>query len=114
MDPPELVPPAPAEALQARRDPSETVLIVNDLLAHADAGRLCEHVRAILGPREEVPVVCDVGGLGVIDAATVEALCRLQQAARRYDRGFVLRHAGRDLEDLIAFMGLAECLPIAK
>jgi hypothetical protein len=45
------------------------------------------------------------------DAVTVEALARLQLAARRYSCRVLLRHASSELLELVAFMGLSEVLP---
>ena len=111
MAPAELVPPAPADALRARREPNAIVLVVNDLLARVEAADLCECARLLLEQRDDVPVYCDVGRIALVDAALVEALARLQLTARRSGRGFMLRHAARELEELIAFMGLTEALP---
>ena len=113
MDPPELVRPAPADALRLRRRPEEIVLIVNDLLARVEAAGLCERARSLLAQRDDVPVYCDVGRIALVDAATVDALARLQLTARRCGCGFKLRHAARELQELIAYMGLAEALPVA-
>lgn len=46
------------------------------------------------------------------DAALVDALARLQLLARRLGHHVVLVEAGEDLRALIAFMGLAEILPV--
>ena len=55
-------------------------------------------------------VVCDVRG-AMADAATVDALARLQLAAKRVGRRLRLRNASADLLELVAFMGLADVLP---
>jgi hypothetical protein len=44
------------------------------------------------------------------DAVTVDALARLQLAARRHDCQVRLRHASAQLNELVAFMGLADVL----
>jgi hypothetical protein len=44
------------------------------------------------------------------DAVTVDALCRLQLAARRYGCRVRLRHASDELLELVAFMGLSDIL----
>lgn len=54
----------------------------------------------------------DVKGLKA-DAATVDALARLQLAARRQGRSIALLGADEDLRALIAFMGLQDVLPLA-
>ncbi len=53
--------------------------------------------------------LCDVAGVSA-DAVTVDALARLQLAARRYRCRIRLRGASDGLRDLIAFMGLEEVL----
>ena len=55
--------------------------------------------------------VCDVGVLAA-DARTVDALARLQLAARRYGADLRLRHASGELRELLAFMGLADVLRV--
>jgi anti-anti-sigma regulatory factor len=55
-------------------------------------------------------VLCDVGGV-VADAASVEALARLQLVARRAGCDLRLRNASPELRDLVAFMGLRDVLP---
>jgi ABC-type transporter Mla MlaB component len=68
--------------------------------------RVCAHLRAA-GPG---PTRCDVAGVEP-DAVTVDALCRLQLAARRLGCRVQLRNASPELCDLIAFMGLTDVLP---
>jgi ABC-type transporter Mla MlaB component len=55
-------------------------------------------------------VICDVRG-AYADAATVDALARLQLAVKRRGRRMRLRNASADLLALVAFMGLADVLP---
>jgi len=79
-------------------------------IARADLPGLCDRVCALL---QQVPAgvaVCDVRGVDV-DAVTVDALCRLQLAARRHGCQVRLRGASSELLDLVAFMGLTDVLP---
>jgi hypothetical protein len=46
------------------------------------------------------------------DASTVDALARLQLAARRAGVDLRLRHATRELRELLAFAGLEEALRV--
>jgi len=46
-----------------------------------------------------------------VDAVTVDALARLQLAARGYGCRVRLRNASAELLDLVAFMGLEDVLP---
>jgi ABC-type transporter Mla MlaB component len=107
----------PTEAVLRRTNRKELelvrpgVLVIHGALAGADVARLSERLRPQL---ERGPVICDVGGLGPIDASTVDALARLQLAARRLGGRILLRNASRELEDLLAFMGLADVLPRAE
>lgn len=55
-------------------------------------------------------IICDVAGFEA-DAGTVDALARLQLAARRRGCQVRLRAASPDLRELIAFMGLQDVLP---
>ena len=57
------------------------------------------------------PLVCDVHALAP-DAAAVDALARLQLAARRVGLEVRLRHASTELCCLIEFVGLADVLRV--
>jgi hypothetical protein len=56
-------------------------------------------------------IVVDVGALDP-DAVTLDALARLQLASRRIGVDARLRHAPRELLELIAFAGLAGVLRV--
>ena len=62
------------------------------------------------GPRPST-IVCDVGALAP-DAAAIDALARLQLAARRLGLEIRLRHASNELLGLLAFVGLSEVLRV--
>ncbi len=55
------------------------------------------------------PLDCDVDALPP-SALTVDVLARLELAARRRGRRIRLHNASRELEELVAFMGLAGVL----
>jgi anti-anti-sigma regulatory factor len=57
-------------------------------------------------------VVFDIRSLEWPDAATVEALARLQLTALRSGRRIRLRNASGELQDLLALVGLVELLPV--
>jgi ABC-type transporter Mla MlaB component len=57
-------------------------------------------------------LVCDVRGVEA-DVGTVDALARLQLAARRLGLEISLAGVSRDLRQLIDLCGLAEALPDA-
>jgi ABC-type transporter Mla MlaB component len=78
-------------------------------IAPADLPGLCERVCALLEDSGTGVAVCDVRGVDP-DAVTIDALARLQLAARRHGCQVRLRHASNELRDLVAFMGLADVL----
>ena len=78
-------------------------------IAEADLPGLCERVCALLEDSGAGVGVCDVRGVDP-DAVTIDALARLQLAARRHGCRVRLRHASSELRDLVAFMGLADVL----
>jgi anti-anti-sigma regulatory factor len=71
---------------------------------------LCDRIHAVLQHADAELVVCDLGALVDIDLVTVHALARLKLTARRLGCGLSLRHASRELEELLAFVGLADVL----
>jgi ABC-type transporter Mla MlaB component len=74
-----------------------------------DLPGLCDRVCALLEHTGAAVAQCDVSGVAA-DAVTVDALARLQLAARRYRCVLQLRGASDRLRDLVAFMGLADVL----
>ena len=93
-------------------EPSTFILVISGPIARGDAPWLCEQVRALLERSDADQVVCDVGALVDPDAATMDALARLQLTARRVGRQLRLRHACGELRDLLALMGLGEVIPL--
>jgi ABC-type transporter Mla MlaB component len=79
-------------------------------IRRADLPGLCDRVCALLEGSGPALVYCDVAGVEP-DAVTVDALARLQLAARRHGCQVRLRRASDDLRALVAFMGLADVLP---
>jgi ABC-type transporter Mla MlaB component len=79
-------------------------------IARADLPGLCARVCALLENTRADTAFCDVAGVAS-DAVTVDALARLQLAARRHGCQVRLRHASPELLRLVAFMGLADVLP---
>ena len=82
-------------------------------LARADVPAACERLRALIGAcdADTVVVVCDVGGV-VADLVAVEVLARLRLTAQRLGCGLRLRHVSRGLEQMLAFCGLCDVLPV--
>jgi hypothetical protein len=78
-------------------------------IARDDLPGLCARVCALLGESRPDLVFADVDGIEP-DAVTVDALARLQLAARGYGCTVRLRNAAPALRELVAFMGLADVL----
>ena len=55
-------------------------------------------------------ILCDVAWVARADVHVIDALARLQLAAKRRGRRLVLQNASHDLADLVGLMGLAEAL----
>jgi len=81
-------------------------------IAGAAIPSLCERVRALLSACDRDVVICDVAGLAEPDAATVDALARLQLTAKRLGHALRLRGASSELRDLIDLAGLGAVLPV--
>jgi ABC-type transporter Mla MlaB component len=79
-------------------------------IVHADLPGLCERVCELLGRSGPGVALCDVSGVQP-DAVTVDALARLQLAARRHGCRVRLRNASSELLELVAFMGLSDVIP---
>ena len=79
-------------------------------IARADLPGLCDRICGLLqGSRAEI-ALADVGGVEP-SAVTVDALARLQLAARRHGCKVYLREASPELLELLDFLGLADVLP---
>ncbi|MEA2218766.1 MAG: hypothetical protein QOJ35_1392 [Solirubrobacteraceae bacterium] len=79
-------------------------------IARSDMPALCARVCRLLDASRADVAVCDVRGVEP-DAVTIDALARLQLAARRHGCTVRLSHASPDLLALVAFMGLDDVLP---
>ena len=80
-------------------------------ISRDDLPGLCNRVRGLL-PDEGGVVRCDVAGV-VPDAVTVDAVARLQLAAKRRDCEVRLCNASDALLELVELMGLTHVLPCA-
>ena len=74
-----------------------------------DLPGLCKRVCALLQASRAGVALCDVSGVEP-DAVVVDALARLQLAARRTGCHVRLRNASRELLELVSFMGLRDVL----
>ena len=79
-------------------------------IARSDLPGLCDRVCALLREGRPTVAYCDVQGVEP-DAVCVDALARLQLAARRQGCEVRLRNASDELLRLVSFMGLADVLP---
>jgi len=76
-----------------------------------DLPALYKRVCALLSRSDADLALCDVAGVAA-DAVAVEALARLQLAARRHGCQIRLEHTSAELRDLITFMGLGDVLAV--
>jgi ABC-type transporter Mla MlaB component len=109
-------PPRLTPATQHSRSPRKASTIELDVggtVAPADIPGLCERARVLLESGDADRLICDVGGVADPDAVTIDALARLQLTARRLGREIGLRHASRDLRELLDFAGLSEVIPLS-
>ena len=90
--------------------PQPVAFAIRGPIARADLPGLCARVCALLEGNDADVVVCDVHGVEP-DAVTVDALARLQLAARRHECRVRLCSASSELLELVAFMGLRDVLP---
>ena len=90
--------------------PPTVAFAIRGPITRADLTGLSDRVCKLLHKSGAVVVLCDVHGVQP-DCVTVDALARLQLAARRYACRIRLLHASDELLELVAFMGLAHVLP---
>jgi len=79
-------------------------------ISRSDLQGLCDRVCAVLRQSAAPLALCDVATVEP-DAVTVEALARLQLAARRLGCQVRLENASPALVELVSFMGLEDVLP---
>ena len=101
----------PRIAARASPDEDALLLVLSGRVAPADLPGLVMRVRTLLENGSHKRIVCDVGSLVEPDAATVDAMARLQLAARRRGREVSLLHASPSLQDLLGLCGLDEVIP---
>jgi ABC-type transporter Mla MlaB component len=85
-------------------------ILVSGPIAPTDLPGLYRRVCGLLEGCDAAVAVYDVRGV-TADAVTVDALARLQLAARRHRCQVTLRGAPHELRELVAFMGLTDVLP---
>ena len=89
--------------------PQTIAFAIRGPIARGDLDGLCERVCILLSSTPVATALCDVDGVEP-DAVTVDALARLQLAARRRGCRVHLRNAGEELRKLVALMGLEDVL----
>src|SRR5918994_5465683 len=89
--------------------PHEVAFAISSPIARADLPGLCARVCAVLGESGSI-ARCDVAGVEP-DAVCVDALARLQLAARRRGCCVRLENASPALLELVELMGLSHVLP---
>jgi ABC-type transporter Mla MlaB component len=89
--------------------PNPLAFSIHGPIARADLPGLCDRVCALLEGSDARVALCDVRGVDP-DAVTVDALARLQLAARRHGCQVRLRYASDELLELVDFMGLTDVL----
>ena len=94
----------------ARPPAGLAVLALPPHLAPGDLPALCARLRAMLAATGASAVTCDLRGLLVVDAVTVEAVARLTLEARRAGCRLELRGVPPELCELAEFAGLAGVL----
>ncbi len=92
------------------RAPDAVAFAVHGPIARGDLPGVCNRICRLLERSSAGVAFCDVRGVQP-DAVTVDALARLQLAAKRRGCTVRLRNASADLLDLVAFMGLTDVLP---
>jgi ABC-type transporter Mla MlaB component len=90
--------------------PETTHFAIRGPIEREDLLGLCGRVCAVLERSSARIVLCDVCGVEP-DAVTVDALARLQLAARRRGCQVRLCNASDELLELVSFMGLTDVLP---
>lgn len=102
----------PLRALRPPGGPRSVVLVVVPPIQPVDIAGLCDKVRRLLADTVVEVVTCDVGAIVRPDLVVVDALARMQLAARQVGRSIRLRHAGAELLALLGLVGLDEVLPL--
>lgn len=89
--------------------PSELVFAIHGPVARDDLPELCDRVCAFLAESPAAIAYCDVSAADP-DAVCVDALARLQLAAKRRGCVITLRNASSALVGLVELMGLTHVL----
>lgn len=104
---------SPPTSLPADPPSPEIELGTSGRIDRADIPGLCERAQLLVTREAANQLVCDVGAIAEPDAVTVDALARLHLTARRLGCELRISHASRELQDLVAFMGLSDVVPLS-
>jgi len=92
---------------------STTVFTIRGPLGRPDLPGLCARLRSSLERSRAHVALCDLDELVEPDLVSVDALARLELAARRIGCGIRLRDAPPELGGLLVFVGLDGVIPRA-
>jgi len=90
--------------------PPTLAFAIRGPLGREDLPGLYSRLCGLFTSKRPAVALIDVRGVDA-DAVTVDALARLQLAARRHGCQVRLRRASPELLELVAFMGLRDVLP---
>src|SRR6266496_4395931 len=97
--------------MMAALRPGTIAFTIGGPMARSDLLGLCERVRTLLEGSGADIALCDVDELVRPDAVAIDALARLQLAARRASCRIWLRRAPDELHELVALAGLRGVVP---
>jgi ABC-type transporter Mla MlaB component len=92
----------------------EAELAVHGPIEPEDVDALVVRVERALDRSASGPLTCDVAGLSAPDLVAMDALARMQLAARTRGRTVRLRGATRELAELLVICGLWDVFPIER
>jgi hypothetical protein len=92
----------------------EPELAVRGRIDPGDVEALVAQVERALDRSSSGPVTCDVAALVDPDLVAMDALARMQLAARTRGRTVRLRDPTRDLADLLALCGMWDVFPVDR
>jgi hypothetical protein len=87
-------------------------LVMNGSMTRPGIADLCEHARGLLEGSDAQLVVLDLGDIADPDAVTIDTLARLQLIVGRLGKRTRFRNACREVQELVAVMGLADVLRV--
>ncbi|MEJ3748510.1 STAS domain-containing protein [Actinomycetes bacterium KLBMP 9797] len=93
-------------------DMNTSFLVVGPVVRPGDVPALTDRLRTLRHDGTIGVVVCDVATITAPDAGTLDALARLQLAARRLGGRILLLDPDQRLRDLLTLTGFTEVLPV--